>query len=409
MVLVQSDGSSGPSMRSAQEAEELLFSSDEDDGGDDEVIREYVGGLDGAGCFHGRATVHYESGDTFRGRFAHGLRDGRGTVEFEDGSTQTGRYCDDELEGTVVYSFPSGESIVAQYVNSVMQGPFEERNSDGSVACSGTMLDGVRAGRIHFSYPDGGSLRGVVDEHGAVTGEGYTYLYPDGSGLCGRWEDGEMVAAVFHTAEEIAALEHAAVDQPAPPKKQRRADGPPPTLLRYDPGTAQRLSSNPSLQDHYEAARVEAKQSRISGANEGLFARTPLEDGEVACFYAGVRVSHDLVDNRDWIENDNTMSVDDETVIDVPPQCAHLLAYHIPIVARCLKWASVDGLVLSAAHVIFPAELTVDPLRCTQVDPDDRVLRDSRAQSQSLLHAERSLRAVQSPSVWGDQVHSLHS
>eukprot|EP01043_Picozoa_sp_COSAG02_P051596 COSAG02_NODE_5453_length_4304_cov_2.319382_1_plen_309_part_00 len=305
------DGAEAPNCCPSSSEQE----DEDDDDDDDEVVREYVGSLDGAGRFHGRATVHYENGDTFRGRFVSGLRDGRGTMEFEDGSTQTGRYSDDELEGTVVYAFPSGESIVAHYVHGLMQGPFEERNSDGSVACSGTMLDGERTGRIQFCYPDGGALRGVVDAHGAVAGEGWTYLYPDGSALCGRWEDGEMAAAVFRTAEEMGARGHGS-GQPASSKKQRCDEDP--LLLRHDPGTAERISNNPLLQDHYEAVRVEAKRSRIPNANEGLFARRPLEEGEVACFYAGVRVSHDLVDARDWADNENTLSIDDETVIDVP-------------------------------------------------------------------------------------------
>lgn len=287
----------------------------------DEVIREYVGGLDDAGRFHGRATVHYESGDSFRGRFTHGLRDGRGTMEFEDGSTQSGQYRDDALEGMVIYSFLSGESIVANYIHGLMQGSFQERNSDGSVACAGTMRDGVRSGWIEFFYPDGGSLRGVVDEHGSVTGEGFAYLYPDGSGLYGRWEDGEMAAAVYRNAEQMASCSQTA-QCPTPSKKQRCATNPLP-LLRYDPGTDTRISSDPLLHDHYEAVRVEAKRSLLPHANEGLFARRPLGQDEVACFYAGVRLGHDFVDARDWAENENTLSIDDETVIDVPPQCAH--------------------------------------------------------------------------------------
>ena len=297
-------------------AEDAACSSEEDGEEDEQIVREYIGSLDDAGRFHGRATVHYDSGDTFRGRFAHGLRDGRGTMEFEDGSTPTGRYINDELEGTAVYAFPSGENIVAQYVHGLMQGPFRELNSEGFVACSGTMLDGVRTGQIQFCYPDGGELRGIVDDNGAVTGEDWTYLYPDGSGLCGRWEDGEMAAAVFRTAAEMAACKHGS-SQPAPPKKQRCDEGPL-LLLRYDPGTAKRISRDPLLQDHYEAVRVEAKRSRIPNANEGLFARRPLEQGEVACFYAGVRINHELVDGRDWADNENTLSIDDETVIDVP-------------------------------------------------------------------------------------------
>lgn len=327
--MMAADGSRGAGCAASGAAknEEHSYEYDQED---EEVVREYIGGLDSAGRFHGRATVQYESGDTFRGRFGHGARDGRGTMEFDDGSTQSGRYSDGELDGTAVYSFPSGESIVAQYVRGLMQGPFEERDADGSVTCSGTMQDGARTGWIEFFYADGGSLRGTVDDHGAVTGESFTYLYPDGSGLCGRWKDGEMAEAVFRTAEEIATLPTHDVAQKS--SKKRRTDVSRP-LLRYDPGTAERISSDPLLRDHYEAQRVEAKRSQIPGANEGLFARVPLEASEVACFYAGVRIGHDVVNVRDWAENDNTLSIDDDTVIDVPPQCAHSLPRGISLVS----------------------------------------------------------------------------
>jgi hypothetical protein len=254
-------------------------SSDDDD--DDEVVREYIGGLDAEGRFHGRATVHYESGDTFRGRYAHGARSGRGTIEFEDGSEQTGQYLDDELEGIAVYSYPSGESIVAHYTGGIMEGPFEERDADGTVACSGTMRDGARSGQIEFFYPDGGSLSGTVDEEGVATGDDFVYSYPDGSALCGRWKDGEMASARFRTAEQMAAAATAGDDaQQQPPRKKQRRAGQEPDSVEYthDPGTEDRISCQPLLQDPYEALRVFAKQSPIPNANEGLFARRALEE-----------------------------------------------------------------------------------------------------------------------------------
>ena len=40
--------------------------------------------------------------------------------------------------------------------------------------------------------------------------------------------------------------------------------------------------------------------------------------GSLVCMYNGVRLSHDEVDERDWDENDNTISLNDEVVLDVP-------------------------------------------------------------------------------------------
>lgn len=59
-------------------------------------------------------------------------------------------------------------------------------------------------------------------------------------------------------------------------------------------------------------------QSLISGAGEGLFAKTEAKANTVMSFYNGVRITHSEVDSRDWSRNGNTISLDDDTVIDVP-------------------------------------------------------------------------------------------
>ena len=94
----------------------------------------------------------------------------------------------------------------------------------------------------------------------------------------------------------------------------KRARTAPPTFS-HDPGTATRISRQPMLADPFESLRVEARASRLPNAGEGLFARRALAEGEVAAFYAGVRLSHAVVDGRGWEENDNTLSIVSRTII----------------------------------------------------------------------------------------------
>jgi hypothetical protein len=94
-----------------------------------------------------------------------------------------------------------------------------------------------------------------------------------------------------------------------------------PQTFTHDPGTATRISSTPLLRDPFERARTEARPSSIPGAGEGLFAVRALAAGEIACFYSGIRIAHAVVNGRGWEENDNTLSVDNDTVVDVPPAC----------------------------------------------------------------------------------------
>jgi histone-lysine N-methyltransferase SETD7 len=42
---------------------------------------------------------------------------------------------------------------------------------------------------------------------------------------------------------------------------------------------------------------------------------------------AGVRLTHEEVDSRSWAENSNTISLDEDTVLDVPLQFSHCNQY----------------------------------------------------------------------------------
>eukprot|EP00850_Spirogloea_muscicola_P016082 SM000128S26215 [mRNA] locus=s128:144256:145798:- [translate_table: standard] len=87
-------------------------------------------------------------------------------------------------------------------------------------------------------------------------------------------------------------------------------------------------SSAPLLPDPWEAERVAVAPSLMPGAGEGLFARVALTAGDIAAFYKfGVRLSHEAVDARDWRLNENTISLDADTVIDIPPGLVPVTAY----------------------------------------------------------------------------------
>ena len=215
----------------------------------------------------------------------------------------TGSYVDDELEGPAATVLPSGEAMHCHYSAGIMDGPFKEVEPNGMVRCRGSMRNACRDGDIEFQWPDGGRLRGtVLRGTGQVTGDGFCYTYPDGeSVLVGRWEEGQMKCARFKTSLK-------------PPPSMAMA-----AVYTHDPPTSTRINKHPLLRDPYETCRVAVRSSLVSGANEGLFAIRAMETGEVACFYSGILLTHELVDSRDWAENDNTMSVDDDTVVDVPP------------------------------------------------------------------------------------------
>eukprot|EP00808_Paulinella_micropora_P006235 g73020.t1 len=89
-----------------------------------------------------------------------------------------------------------------------------------------------------------------------------------------------------------------------------------------------RISSCPLLRDPYESQVVEVQRSTIPHGGEGLFARCVLRRGDVCAWYNGIRITHTKVDRRPWKENHSTISLDANTVIDVPEPYDSLKNYY---------------------------------------------------------------------------------
>jgi len=81
------------------------------------------------------------------------------------------------------------------------------------------------------------------------------------------------------------------------------------------------------LRDPYEVDTCTVGPSREDGAGEGLFAVRAIGPGELCAAYNGIRLTHAEVDARDWALNENTCSLDDDVVLDVPPELASTQVY----------------------------------------------------------------------------------
>ncbi|KAL7746500.1 Histone-lysine N-methyltransferase setd7 [Sorochytrium milnesiophthora] len=208
---------------------------------------------------------------------ADGQPHGDGTVSYpESGVVFKGHFCHGVKAGRGTVSYPDGTSVEGTFVDGELSGPGVFTDAEGDR--TGCTLVGP-----------------VDDEDGTIVGEA-TFTFPDGSKYCGEW-NGEMQAGRFVSATG-----------------GRQAQ-----VYRFDPSTTTRISSDPLLPDPFESERVEVHPSLIAGAGEGLFARRDFAQDELVCFYNGVRVTHSVVDGRAWELNANTISLDDETVLDVPP------------------------------------------------------------------------------------------
>ena len=297
-------------------------SDDEDSSEDEEADEEplYFGKRNAEGLPQGRGTLKWtKAGHRFEGLFVNGSREGRGCFYFRDGSTLSGSYRADKLEGETLYTYSEGSYMVAEYCNGEMEGPFSEYSLDGSVVSTGMHKNGSRTGIFQTFDEFGGSVIGVVSENGQLTGDSIAYIYPDKeTALIGQFKNGQLVKA------RPAKIE-ATVNNKQLPNFSYRKDYP--GSVSFDVSTHDTLSQQPLLGDVYEQDRVCVKRSLIENAGEGLFAKVDLDQEEIASFYNGIRLSHDEVDSRDWSLNDNTLSLDEDTVIDVPAEYISIKTY----------------------------------------------------------------------------------
>ncbi|XP_037531053.1 histone-lysine N-methyltransferase SETD7 [Nematolebias whitei] len=140
-----------------------------------------------------------------------------------------------------------------------------------------------------------------------MTGDSVAYIYPDGcTALLGSFVDGVLIRA------HLATLNFQQTGKPhfeIPPNSP---------VYSYDKSTSTCITTHVLLSDPYESKRVFVAESLIRGAGQGLFAKTDAEPETVMAFYNGIRITHSEVDSRDWALNGNTISLDEDTVIDVP-------------------------------------------------------------------------------------------
>ena len=163
---------------------------------------------------------------------------------------------------------------------------------------------------------------------GMITSDHAIYTYPDGvSQLVGKWEEVRIRRCACENLTLSPAIQNEMVAAVFRKKGDERGPQEGEPLYEYDPSTEDSISSHPLLSDPYESERVRVGPSTVEDGGEGLFARRKMMKGEVVAFYNGILVSHEEVDAREWALNANTISLDDDWVIDVPPDASDLESY----------------------------------------------------------------------------------
>ena len=279
----------------------------------------YEGARDEEGIPNGRGTLKLiEAGVRFEGRFYSGEKYGRGCFYFPDGSSLAGVFKSDALEGRGVYNYADGRCMVAEYKDGELNGPFTEYDEGGNVLARGFHEENRRVDHLQVFDEYGGLIWGEVDQDERLTGNGIAYIYPDHKhALVGSFVDGVLKKAKW------GFLKNSINDgQPEIVLDYKNTE-----MLEHDESTCNCISRFPLVPDLYEQERVYVAMSGIPSAGEGLFARVNLPEGEVVSFYNGVRIAHEEVDERDWSENEYTIALCDEVVLDVPKEFSSLKKY----------------------------------------------------------------------------------
>jgi len=310
MISEEEDQNGSTGMETEEEGEEE----------DDFEEETYEGSVNDKGEPHGRGTLFFDKSrdNKFQGRFVEGVKHGRGCFYFADGSSLEGNFQNDSLQGKGLYTFEDGSYSVGHYVDGELNGQAEEFDSNHRLTFKGSYKENVRTGLCHFYDENGGHLFGCVDKEGKISGKDFVYSYPDGATfLKGIFKDGEMVDA------QLAI--YCGIGDKANPHSYSKVKSS--IRCKKDVSSLDVISTQPMCTDPYEQKRVYVRKSLILDANEGLFASIDAGENEVMSFYNGVRVPHSVVDARDWKYNDNTISLDQEIVIDVPAEFSSTTSY----------------------------------------------------------------------------------
>lgn len=263
-----------------------------------------------------------------------------------------------------MYTYSDGSQMIAKYKGGFLNGEFTERNAGGEVTAVGCHVEDKRSGFLQVFEENGNVLMGDVDDCGQLSGENIAYVYPDKcTTLVGKFHEGTLVEARYGTLKGALPLRLTRL-----PDIQLNPHFLIPVI--FDQSTHDVLSCQPLIPDAYEQERVCVRPSLIPKAGEGLFARRELGEGEVVSFYNGLRLSHTEVDEREWSLNCNTISLDDSTVLDVPPEYSSTSNYCATLAHKANHSSSPNCQYTEYSHPRFGEIKCICTLRAVEADEE---------------------------------------
>ena len=195
-----------------------------------------------------------------------------------------------QLEGIAKVTFANGDKLEGFVHHGVLNGFVRKYDSHKRLTDFGFYENGKPCFIWWKLIEFGGALIGHVNEEGQLTGPEIAYLYSDfQTGFLGHFEDGVIVQAQAVHLEcviEECKLLIPLFSEPCGP------------YFRREISDFLTVTKEPLLSDPYESEWVEVRPSSVPFADEGLFARRPVEEGQILAFYNGIRREPKVI--GDW-------------------------------------------------------------------------------------------------------------
>lgn len=135
----------------------------------------------------------------------------------------------------------------------------------------------------------GGVLVGHVDDEGEITGSNLVFAYPDFTTLlAGQFSKGVMISAKQTTLtgvkfDKTTKVPYILFDKKLLDMAQE--------VFSFHEPTKLSVGQAPLQQDPYEKQMMEVRQSKLTGAGFGVFARRSARKGTLMGFYSGIKLS----------------------------------------------------------------------------------------------------------------------
>jgi len=245
----------------------------------------YSGGRDKNKLFHGKGTVEFSDGSYIQGTWDHGVRQGNFRIETNRHGVCyiDGMYLDNKMNGKVVIKFQDGTWLEGFCKDGILHGFCRYFDCKDRLTFVGMHRNGKPFGTCWKIIRGGGCVVGRVDEDGRLTGTKVAYIYPDfKTALVGTFREGVMVSTQESTltgyTTDYGCIKVPTFSDPTGPMFSREIS------------TFDFVTNFPLLRDPYETRMVQVKQSRVEGADQGIFCVNPVNANTVLAFYNGIKL-----------------------------------------------------------------------------------------------------------------------